>query len=45
MMLVSSANNIGSDTEQKVFTMNSKVPRIDPRRTQSFNAPQLDKEF
>jgi hypothetical protein len=45
MMLLSSANNIVSDIEQKDFTMNNKDRRIDPQRAPSFNAPQLDKEF
>jgi hypothetical protein len=37
------ANNIGSDIEQKDFTMNNKDRSIDPLGTPCFNAPQLDK--
>jgi hypothetical protein len=44
MTLVSAGNNVGSDLEQKDFTMNNKDPRIDPRRSPCFNASQLGKE-
>ena len=51
MTLVSSANNIGSDTEfilrgrSFIYIMNKRGPRIDPWETPCFNVPQSEKKF
>ena len=50
MTLLSSANNIGSDTEfilrgrSFMYTMNNRGPRIDPWRKPNFNIPQSQKK-
>jgi len=51
MTLVSSANNIGSDTElilggrSVIHIMNNSGPGIDPWETPCFNVIQTEKKF
>jgi hypothetical protein len=51
-LMVSSANNIGYDNiefilrgKSFIHTMNNRGPRIDPRGTPCFNAPQSEKKL